>query len=102
VIDRKELEQERGYLSWPELERHFARGVVVVVDPKLELLEVAEAMARDDRETFSGWMSEGLVLQAEDTHARRWEGSLLTLEAVVVAPWVLVRETQDLSLIQQH
>lgn len=95
MIDRNELEEERGRLSWPELERHFARGVVVVVDPGLDLLDVAEAMARDDRELFSGWMASGLVQQAQDTHARRWEGSLQTLEAIVVAPWVLVSETPD-------
>ncbi len=98
MIDRKELEEERGHLSWPELERHFARGVVVVVDPSLDLLEVAEAMARDDREIFSGWMSEGLVQQAQDSHALRWQGATQTLEAIVVAPWVLVSESLAASL----
>jgi hypothetical protein len=74
--------------------------VVVVVDSGLDLLDVAEAMVRDDREIFSGWMATGLVQQAQDIHARRWEGSLQTLEAIVVAPWVLVSETPDVSLTQ--
>ena len=98
-MDRKELEEERGRLNWSELERHFARGVVVVVDPQLDLLVVAEAMARDDRETFSDWMARGLVQQAQDTDARRWASASQTLEAIVVAPWVLVSETPDVSLI---
>ncbi len=97
MVDRDELTQERGLLTWPELFRHFARGVVVVVDPDLDLLDVAEAMARDDRDLFSGWMSQGLVLQAQDSHAKRWEASSQALDAIVVAPWVLVSETPDVS-----
>lgn len=102
MIDRDELAQERGSLTWPELERHFARGVVVVVDPLLDLLDVAEAMARDDRESFSSWMSQGLVLQAQDSHARKWQASSQILEAIVVAPWVLVSETQGAALTSHH
>ena len=95
MIDREALSQERGRLSWPELMRHFARGVVVVVDPQLDLLEVAEAMVRDDREVFATWMTQHLVIQAQDSHARRWETSSQLLDAIVVAPWVLVSETSD-------
>lgn len=97
VIDRDELAQERGCLTWPEVERHFARGVVVVVDPLLDLLDVAEVMARDDRESFSRWMTQGLIVQAQDAHARAWQASGQILEAIVVAPWVLVCETPSAS-----
>lgn len=102
MIDRDELAKERGCLTWSEIERHFARGVVLVVDPVLDLLDVAEAMTQDDRQLFSNWMSQGLVLKAQDTHARRWQASSQTLEAIVVAPWVLVSETQGVSLAAQH
>lgn len=102
MIDRNELAEERGRLTWPELERHFARGVVVVVDPGLDLLDVAEVMARDDRETFSRWLTQGLVVQAEDSHARAWQSTSKTLEAIVVAPWVLVSETSDVPSASQE
>lgn len=102
MIDRDALDQERGRLTWPEVERHFARGVVVVVEPALDLLDVAVAMARDDREAFSEWLSRGLVGQAQDRHARRWAASLETLEAIVVAPWVLVSETFDVASAPQE
>lgn len=102
MIDRDELAQEQGCLTWSELERHFARGVVVVVDPALNLLDVAEAMVRDDRQLFSNWMSQGLVFQAQDTHARAWQASSQILEAIVVAPWVLVSETQGVSSTSPH
>lgn len=97
MIDRDALAQEKGRLNWTELERHFARGVVVVVAPVLDLLDVAQVMACDDRETFSVWMSQGLVVQAEDSHARAWQASSQILDALVVAPWVLVTEAPDVS-----
>ena len=94
-MDREELAQEQGTLTWPELERHFARGVVVVVDLSLDLLTVAEAMARDDRTLFTEWMTSGLVMRAEDEHAKYWETSGCVLHAIVVAPWVLVSPLGD-------
>jgi len=43
------LAAETGTLCWTELQRHFARGAVVVVSSRLALLDVAQAMARDDK-----------------------------------------------------
>lgn len=98
-MEREELAGERGQIAWPELARHFARGVVVVVDASLDLLDVAETMARDNRPVFSDWMTRGLVTPADDDHAKRWEASGQLLDAIVVAPWVLVAEQQDTHII---
>ena len=45
-ILRAKLNAETGKLAWKELERHFARGVVVKVAGDLDLVEVALAVAR--------------------------------------------------------
>lgn len=88
----EKLAAESGVISWPELQRHFARGVVVVVRESLELLEVAAAMANDDAVTLGGWMQSGAVLRATDEHASHWQSAQPDLRAIVVAPWVLVQE----------
>ncbi len=88
----EKLAAESGVIAWPELQRHFARGVVVVVSPPLDLLEVAAAMAEDDAALLGGWMQSSRVLRATDEHARHWELAQADLRAVVVAPWVLVQE----------
>jgi hypothetical protein len=97
-MERGDLEAEQGRLTWPELARHFARGVVVVVAPELDLLVVADAMARDDRTQFVEWMTSGQVIQALDSHAQHWESTGVVLNAIVVAPWVLVSEASLLNL----
>ena len=87
-----QLNQETGKLGWKELERHFAHGVVVKVGVELDLVEVAAAMARDDKNKISTWMGNGLIARADDQDALRWGTDTQQLWAVVVAPWVLVQE----------
>src|SRR5690554_6148842 len=38
---RQHLNGETARIAWRELERHFARGAVVTVDPGLDLIDVA-------------------------------------------------------------
>ena len=95
-LDGKELRQklnlETARLGWPELQRHFARGVVIVVSPSLDLREVAAKLAEDDTAGFGDWTGQGLVTRAADHDARRWQASNSSFWCVVVAPWVLVQE----------
>lgn len=89
---REKLAEEIGVIAWAELQRHFARGVLVVVSPRLELLEVALALTVDDKGMFSDWLAAGLVERASDAQALAWSAAGAELRAVVVAPWVLVQE----------
>lgn len=86
------LNSETARLGWPELQRHFARGVVVVVAPGMDLVEVATRMSMDDGETLGQWLADNKVRRASEDDARRWVASDASFWAVVVAPWVAVQE----------
>jgi hypothetical protein len=86
------LNAETARIGWCELQRHFARGVLVRVSPDLDLVEVACAVVRDDNASMGSWAAEGRVGRAQDAEARRWQQRDALLWAVVVAPWVLVQE----------
>jgi len=88
---RARLEAETGMLTWPELERHFARGVVIRVGGGLDLVDVAAAMARDDAMRVADWLHSGAITRASNEDARAWHDGQTTLRAVVVAPWVVVQ-----------
>lgn len=88
------LRLETGRLEWAELERHFARGAVLVVAPDLNLTEVAAALVRDDRSAAAAWKDGGRLRAAADDDARRWQSGNASFRAVVVAPWVLVQEAE--------
>jgi len=87
-----QLNTETGPIRWAELERHFARGVVVRVDGALDLVAVAAAFVRDDEPTVMAWMTAGQVARASADDARDWHQRDPDLWAVVAAPWVLVQE----------
>jgi hypothetical protein len=91
-ILRAKLNGETAKVSWLEMQRHHARGVVVRVADELDLLEVAVAMAHDDGAAISRWMQAGLVGKVSDDEARDWLARDPALWSVVVAPWVLVQE----------
>ncbi len=86
------LESETGYLGWSDLVRFFARGVVVKVDPSLDLVAVGKCMSIDDSDRLKAWLENGLVARASDDDARRWSAGSPTFLALVTAPWVLVQE----------
>ena len=79
-------------MTWLELQRHFARGVVLVTESTLDFLDVATALAGDDVESTGAWMRAGRLHKATDDDARRWDKVQARFRAVVVAPWVLVQE----------
>lgn len=89
---RTRLNAETGKLSWPELERHFARGVVIKVDQSLDLVDVAVCVGEDDKAKVEAWMKSGVVSHPSMDEARDWVERQPDFWAVVVAPWVLVQE----------
>ncbi len=87
-----ELNQQTARIAWPELERHFARGVVIEIDAGLDLVEVATSFANDEQAVVQQWLAAGQLQPLGTDTARRWSGGDAALWAVVVAPWVLVQE----------
>ena len=90
---RAKLNAETGRLAWKELERHFARGVVILVAEGLDLVEVAFRISRDDKSTVESWMAQGQVRRATTDDALAWHEHQRQFWAVVAAPWVLIQET---------
>ncbi len=89
---RQKINLETGQLDWDELARFFARGTVVVVDPSLDLIDVAVKFCADDKAQFETWSNAGLVHRALDEDARRWNVNSSRFWSCVVAPWILVQE----------
>lgn len=89
------LNAQTGRIDWPELSRHFARGVVVCVHGGEDLVGVAEAFVGDRADEIERLYAAGRLHRASDADARRWQAGATGFWAVVVAPWVLVQETAD-------
>lgn len=89
---RLKLNRETARMHWHELLRYFASGLVVVVDDRLDLIEVAVAFTNDDKELVETWMNGNQVHKATDAQAAEWLDADQQLWTVVVRPWILVQK----------
>ncbi len=82
---------QTGRASWAELERAFARGVLIRVDADLDLVRVAGCFARDEAAMIKGWMAAGQVAPVSVEEAQAWSSTAMQFWAVVAAPFVLAQ-----------
>lgn len=82
---------ETAKIGWTELERFFARGMLLLVARDLDLVSVAEAIAADDSQRVAQWLSAGLVQRLQAETAADFAARDPELWAVVVSPWVCVQ-----------
>jgi hypothetical protein len=83
---------ETAKIGWTELERFFARGMLLRVARDLDLVSVAEAIANDDAPQVTQWLSAGLVERVQAETAADFAARDPELWAVVVSPWVCMQE----------
>jgi hypothetical protein len=88
---------ETAKIAWPELERFFARGMLLRVARDLDLVTVAAAIAEDDTAQVAQWLSSGLVERMQADTAADFAARDPELWAVVVSPWVCVQERGSVS-----
>ena len=89
---RTRLNSEAAKIPWRELQRHFARGAILLIAADLDLVEVAVKMVRDEVGDIETWRSSEQIRPASDDDAVAWLQRDAALWAVVAAPWVLIQE----------
>jgi hypothetical protein len=91
---RENLAASMGPIEFSDLRAHLTRDAVIVVAPSLDLLDVGEALARDDKAVVASWIEAGLLEKPSLETIERWsKASRSALTALVVQPFVLVQET---------
>ncbi len=86
------LNLETAQMSWKDLERFFASGVLISVGRELDLVDVAVCIANDDKEAVASWLKVGSIRKVSDAEAAAWNEKETLLWTVVVKPWILVQE----------
>lgn len=92
-----QLHAETAKVRWPELERHFARGVVLKVKYSQDLVKIAAAMVDNETQQIASWMQSGDLSKVSVEDAKVWLERDAVFWAVVAAPWVLVQEIINLG-----
>ena len=99
TTDNDELKQkllaETSKIAWKELQVFFAQGNAIHVSSKLDLVDVAVQMSRDNAGQIKQWMDAGLIAAVSDEQARLWFDNDILVWAVVVKPWILVQNLKQ-------
>ena len=91
VLER--LQKEQAEISYLEIQKFFAKGVILVVHRDVNLIDAAYKIHQDDAEAIAQLVDEKRLVRAHDAHAKRWLEEKTNFQAVTVAPWVVVQET---------
>ncbi|MDF1811399.1 MAG: DUF2288 domain-containing protein [Verrucomicrobiales bacterium] len=89
--DLDKLEKYTGEVEWRYLEKHYAAGNLLYVDPVLDLIEVGKAFTEDNSDAVASWKKSGDLVQPSTPHAFYWEESKARFKALVVSPFVLIQ-----------
>ncbi len=93
--NRARLNAETAKIAFTELQRFFAAGKLMYVNPDLDLVETALAVQQDDVALIESSIADGRISRVSDEQARAWIETDAVLWAVVVKPWVLVQSVKD-------
>ncbi len=86
------MDFQTARIKWHELQRFFAKGDVIQIDSKLDLVDMAHAFLKDDKILIQTLMKQNKICKMPDETAKQWFVDNLEIWAVVVAPWVLVQK----------
>lgn len=92
IAAKQRLRDELAEISYVELERFFAKGVILEVHKDVDLLETALVIHHDVLHEVEKLITKGCIQRAHDEHAKKWLLNNTRFHAVTVAPWVLVQE----------
>lgn len=93
IVER--FKQDLAEVPWKDLRIHLQRDAIIIVAAELDLVEVAEAVARDDKQSVEGWIAAEQLLKPTAEQAEAWEGELeKPFRMLIVQPFILVQPTE--------
>jgi len=89
---RKHLANEVHRVDWRPLSPHAKRGGLVLVDPRLDIVEVALAVAQDDSARVQQWMQSQQLARPSDEQMESWRDETEErFTVIIVQPYVLAQ-----------
>jgi hypothetical protein len=90
---RAELAESLDEAEWEWLIPHVKRDAVILVAPKLNLLDVGIAIAGDNIPQVEQWIDQQFIAKPSDAQLGDWNANPSKLfSTLIVQPYVLVQE----------
>lgn len=93
IVER--FKQDLAEVPWKDLRIHLQRDAVIIVADDLDLVEVAVAVAKDDKQCVEGWISAEKLVKPTAEQAKTWESELeKPFRMLIVQPFILVQPVE--------
>lgn len=93
---KTKLQEDIADISWTDLLPHAKRDAIIVVQPELDLSEVAVAMAQDNTALVQRWISEQLIAKPTSEQLTQWnDNTEKQFTTLIVQPFVVVQEAEN-------
>lgn len=87
------LHDELLETTWDELRGQLVRDSIILVDPRLDLVQVGVSVAQDDKQAVAGWVGEQQMTKPTAEQLKAWETQLdKRFKMLIVQPFVLTQE----------
>ena len=88
----EKLREELDIVDWRALRSQLRRDSVILVEPELDLVEVAWCVAKDRSAEVAGWIDAGQLRKPTAAELTAWERDLdKSFRMLIVAPYLLVQ-----------
>ncbi|MBN2332290.1 MAG: DUF2288 domain-containing protein [Deltaproteobacteria bacterium] len=87
----EKLQDEIGTVSWPWLKPHGERDALFLIDPQMDLLDVAVHIAEDRVEQVRHWLETGKIIRPDTKQMDAWETANTMFSCLIVKPFVLIQ-----------
>lgn len=89
---RSQLEQSSSRISWLEIKIDILKEVIFLVDKNLDLLEVAEACALDNKAFFEKCLIEGSIFKPQKEQTEVWTQNNTNFNCCIVKPFMFLQQ----------
>lgn len=90
------FKRDLAEVSWRELKIHLQRDAIIFVAADLDLLDVAVAVADDDKTLVEAWIGENQLGKPTEEQLKSWEEeSDSRFKMLIVQPFILVQDVSD-------
>ncbi|RLB70671.1 MAG: DUF2288 domain-containing protein [Deltaproteobacteria bacterium] len=90
------FKRDLAEVNWRELKIHLQRDAIIIVAAELDLIEVAVAVADDDKARVETWIAENQLVKPTVEQLESWEQEPDNrFQMLIVQPFILVQEIHD-------
>lgn len=93
---KERFQRDLAEVVWRDLRIHLRRDALILVSTALDLVEVACAVARDDKDSVADWVALGALGKPVKEQLDSWEADLdHSFRMLIVQPFILIQECGD-------